>query len=155
MDWFSSPPALRAVLIAAGVFLAVLGGLWPLLRGAPGLARSGVVALGSVPAGLLSAGLLGLAGLVGLLHPWPPLLAAATGLGPIALMLLVGVGLPAIRARMGGPADPTLPPPPLPATPGRLPPPGRVPPLGAPPPAQSPDRSPDRSPDLSPPEQSP
>lgn len=127
MDWFGSPPAARAVVLGVGGFVAVLGALWPLLRGADGLDRSGVLALASVPAGLLSAGILALAGLIGLLHPWPPLAAAATGLGPIALMLLVGLGLPAIRARLGGPADPELPPPPLPETPGRLPPPEETP----------------------------
>lgn len=127
MDWFSSPPALRAVLIGAATFLVVAGGLWPLLRGARGLERNGVLALASVPAGLLSAGSLMLAGLVGLLHPWPPLAAATTGLGPVVVMLLVALGLPAIRVRLGGAADPPLPPPPLPEHPGRLPPPEKTP----------------------------
>jgi hypothetical protein len=127
VDWFALAPAARAALLGVGGFLVVLGGLWPMLRGADGLDRGGVLALASVPAGLLSAGLLALAGLIGLLHPWPPLAAAATGLGPIALMLLVGLGLPAIRARMGGPADPALPAPPLPERPGRLPPPEETP----------------------------
>jgi len=123
LDWFSTPPAVRACLIGVGAFVAVLLGLWPLLRGAEGLERSGVLALASVPAGLMSAGLLSLAGLLGLLHPWAPLPAAASGLGPVVLMLVVGLGIPAIRERVGGPPSPHLPPPPLPDRPGRLPPP--------------------------------
>lgn len=121
MDWFATAPAARALLVGFGGFLVVLLGLWPLLRGAEGLDRSATLALASVPAGLLSAGLLAIAGLVGLLHPWPPLPAAASGLGPVGLMLVVGLGIPAIRERFGGPPTPDLPPPPLPDKPGRLP----------------------------------
>jgi len=122
VDWFATAPASRALLIGVGGFLAILLGLWPLLRGADGLDRRAVLALASVPAGLLSAGLLALSGLVGLLHPWPPLPAAACGLGPVALLLVVGLGIPTIRERLGGSPAHQLPPPPLPDKPGRLPP---------------------------------
>lgn len=101
--------------------------LWPLLRGGHGLGPRGVLALAAVPAGLLTSGGLAVAGLLGLLHPWPPLAASAAGLAPLGLMVLVGGGVPAIRARTGGPVGPPLPPPPLPHRPGRLSPPEDTP----------------------------
>ena len=127
MDWFATDPVLRAFMIGAGTFLVVLTTLWGMLRNAEGLGRSGLLALASVPAGLMCGGVLALAGLVGLLHPWSPLAAAASGLAPLGLMVLVGIVAPAIRERTGGPADPELPPPPLPDAPGRLPPPEETP----------------------------
>ncbi|MEC7949648.1 MAG: hypothetical protein VX265_18920, partial [Myxococcota bacterium] len=111
----------RAALIATTTFALVLGGLLPLFRSTAGLERTRALGLASVPAGLLCAGGLALAGLLGVLHPWPPLPAAASGLAPIAAMLLVGFGVPAIRSRRDGAEAPRLPPLPLPDKPGRLP----------------------------------
>lgn len=117
MDWFALAPALRALLLALGTLGLVGGPLVLLMRGRDDLPWDARLALAAVPAGLAASGVLGLGGLAGALHPWSPLAAAATGLVPVSLMVLVAWVGPAIRAR----PEVALPPPPLPDEPGRLP----------------------------------
>ncbi len=118
MDWFGTPPLLRALGLAFGALLVVSGGLAGLLRSRDAWPWDARLARATVPRGHAASGGVGLAGLARALHPWSPLLGAATGLAPVALMVLVAWGVPAIRAR----PEVALPPPPLPEVPGRLPP---------------------------------